>query len=58
MRRCGFIISVFQGPLMPVGREVLRLAMRSDLTQEDVERMVQALVRCRDALRFTVPSAG
>lgn len=58
MRRSGFIISVFQGPLMPVGREVLRLAMRSDLTPEDVERMVQALVRCRDTLRFTVPSAG
>jgi 7-keto-8-aminopelargonate synthetase-like enzyme len=55
MRREGFIISVFQGPLMPVGREVLRLAMRADLEAEEVERLIQALVRCREALRFTAP---
>jgi 8-amino-7-oxononanoate synthase len=57
MRREGFIISVFQGPLMPVGREVLRLAMRADLELEEVDRLVQALVRCREALRFTSPEA-
>lgn len=55
MRREGFIISVFQGPLMPVGREVLRLAMRADLEAEEVERLLAALVRCRQTLRFTSP---
>ncbi|MCP3166348.1 aminotransferase class I/II-fold pyridoxal phosphate-dependent enzyme [Myxococcus qinghaiensis] len=56
MRREGFIISVFQAPLMPVGREVLRLAMRADLDEEDMERLLQALIHCRETLRFTAPA--
>lgn len=53
MRNEGFVLSVFQSPLMPRGREVVRLAMRADFETEDIERLVKALVRCRDALRFT-----
>ena len=33
LQEAGFVVSVFQGPLMPVGREVLRLSMRADLTR-------------------------
>lgn len=53
MQEAGFLISVFQGPLMPVGREVLRIAMRADLEPEEIDRLVDALVRCRDRLRFS-----
>ncbi|MBB2913588.1 8-amino-7-oxononanoate synthase [Streptosporangium becharense] len=53
LRREGFVVSVFQKPLMPAGREVLRLAVRADLEMEEVEGLVQALVRCREALPFT-----
>ncbi|GAA2873356.1 pyridoxal phosphate-dependent aminotransferase family protein [Streptosporangium fragile] len=53
LRQEGFVVSVFQGPLMPAGREVLRLAMRADLGTEEVEDLVRALVRCRKALPFT-----
>lgn len=53
MQEAGFIISVFQGPLMPPGREVLRIAMRADLEIEEIDRLVEALVRCRDRLQFT-----
>lgn len=49
----GFAVSVFQGPLRPLGSEVLRLALRADLTDEDTDTLLQALVRCRNKLRFT-----
>lgn len=53
LQQAGFICSVFQGPLMPIGREVLRLSMRADLTADDLDRLTGALVKCRDALHFT-----
>lgn len=52
MQQEGFVISIFQGPLMPRGREVLRLAMRADLSEEEIQALASALARCRDALRF------
>lgn len=57
LRAAGFLVSVFQGPLMPVGREVIRIAMRADLEHEEVDRLIAALVRCRDRLRFAAPPA-
>ncbi len=51
MQASGFLVSVFQGPLMPVGREVIRIAMRADLDPEELERLVAAMVRCRDRHR-------
>lgn len=56
MRRAGYLLSVFQGPLMPPGKEVLRIAMRADLEPEEIDGMVAALVRCREVLRFTSPA--
>jgi 7-keto-8-aminopelargonate synthetase-like enzyme len=57
LQHAGFLVSVFQGPLRPVGHEVIRIAMRADLEPGEIEQLVAALVRCRDQLRpaFTAP---
>ncbi|WP_164992481.1 aminotransferase class I/II-fold pyridoxal phosphate-dependent enzyme [Streptomyces sp. L2] len=49
----GFVASVFQGPLRARGQEVLRLAMRADLTDGDLEALGEALNCCREKLHFT-----
>lgn len=51
LQQSGFLASVFQGPRMPAGGEVIRLALRADLEPEDIDRLVAALVRCRDRHR-------
>lgn len=48
LQQSGFLVSVFQGPRMPAGGEVIRLALRADLEPDDIDRLVAALVRCRD----------
>lgn len=53
MRAAGFLVSIFQGPLRPAGHEVVRLAMRADLDEADLDELVRALVACRETLRFT-----
>lgn len=51
LQQSGFLVSVFQGPRMPAGGEVIRLALRADLEPDDIDRLVAALVRCRDRHR-------
>jgi 8-amino-7-oxononanoate synthase len=48
----GFLVSIFQAPLRPLGEEVVRIGLRADLTEADIERLVQALDGCREKLRF------
>lgn len=48
----GFLVSIFQAPLRPVGQEVVRIGLRADLSETDIERLLQALDGCRDKLRF------
>ena len=48
----GFLVSIFQAPLRAIGQEVVRIGLRADLGDDDVERLVQALDRCREKVRF------
>ncbi|HEY0698206.1 MAG TPA: aminotransferase class I/II-fold pyridoxal phosphate-dependent enzyme [Micromonospora sp.] len=52
LARLGYVVSVFQAPLMPVGREVVRIGLRADLAEDDVDGLVEALRRCRKELAF------
>lgn len=58
MQEAGFVISLFQAPLMPVGHEVLRFAMRADLDPGEIDRLVVELARCRDRLHFSSSEAA
>lgn len=51
LQGAGFLVSIFQGPTMPEEGEVIRLAMRADLEDDDIDRLVAALVGCRQRHR-------
>jgi 8-amino-7-oxononanoate synthase len=48
----GFLVSIFQAPLRAIGQEVVRIGLRADLSEGDIDRLVQALDTCREKLRF------
>lgn len=48
----GFLVSIFQAPLRAIGHEVVRIGLRADLSYDDIDRLVSALQRCRDKVRF------